>query len=109
MPEHYTFMVSNILFITHGILDKHLKKTTQIKSTLPPASYKTFIDTSSSPMLLSLHCKQISKVKNELDGQPSSLIARMHNSNYKATFPPMNLMLLELDTHLPHLDFKLLY
>ena len=32
----------------------------------------------------------------------------MHISNYKATFSPMHLVLLELDTHRLHLDFKIL-
>ena len=108
MPEWYTFMASNTFFIAPGILDKHLEKTTLIKSTLPPGSYKTSLDTSSPPKSLSLHCKQINKVKNELDGQPSSLLACMHVSNYKATFSPMHLVFLELDTHRPHLDFKIL-
>ena len=101
-------MASNILFIALGILDKHLEMTTQIKSTLPPGLYKTSLDTLCPLILLSLHCKQINKIKNELGGQTSSLIARMHVSNYKATFFPMNLVLLELETHLPHLNFKLL-
>ena len=82
MPQYYTFMASNIFFIALGIADKHLEKTTLIKSTLPPGSYKTSLDTSPPPQLLSLHCKQINKVKNELDGQPSSLLAVMHVSNY---------------------------
>ena len=32
----------------------------------------------------------------------------MHVSNYKTTFPPMHLVLLELDTHPSQLDFKIL-
>ena len=32
----------------------------------------------------------------------------MHVSNYKTTFSPIHLVFLELDTHLPHLDFKIL-
>ena len=32
----------------------------------------------------------------------------MHVSNYKATFFPIHLVFLELDTHRPHLDFKIL-
>ena len=36
IPEHYTFMASNIFFIALGITDKHLEKTTLIKLTLPP-------------------------------------------------------------------------
>ena len=57
---------------------------------------------------LSLHCRQISEVKNELDGQPSSLLARMHVSNYKVTFFPIHLVFLELDIDQPYLDFKIL-
>ena len=45
IPDHYTFMASNILFIALGILDKYLEKTTQIKSTLPPGSCKSSLDT----------------------------------------------------------------
>ena len=107
MPEQYTFMASNILFIAHGILDKYLEKTTQIKSTLLPGSYKASLDTSPPPRLLSLHCQQIKNVKNELDGQPTSLTARMHVSNNEATFSPMHLVFLELHTYLLPLDFKL--
>ena len=108
IPEHYTFMTSNIFFIALGIPDKHLEKTTLIKSTSPPGSYKTSVDTSPPSKSLSLHCKQINKVKSKLHGQPSSLLASMHVFNYKASFSPMNLVLLELDTHRDHLDFKIL-
>ena len=108
IPEHYKFMASNILFIALGISDKHLEKTALIKSTLPPGSYKTSLDTSPPPKSLSLHCKQINKVKNELDGQPSSLLASIHVSDYKPTFSPMNLVFLEVDLHRHHLDFKIL-
>ena len=106
--QHYTFMVSNIFFIALGIPDKDLEKTMLIKSTLPPGSYKTSLDTSPPSKLLSLHCKQMNKVKTELDGQPSSLIASMHVSDYKSTFSPMHLVFLELDMHRNHLDFKIL-
>ena len=108
IPEEYTFMTINAIFIALGIPDNYLKKATLIRSTLPPGSYKTSLDTSPPPKSLSLHCKQINKIKNELDGQPSSLLASMHVSNYKATFSPMHLVFLELDTHQPHLDFKIL-
>ena len=37
-----TFMASITIFIALGILGKYLEKTTQIKSTLPPCSYKRF-------------------------------------------------------------------
>ena len=108
IPEHYTFMASNNVFTALGILDKHLAKTMLINSTLPPRSYKTSLDTSPPVKSLSLHYKQINKVKNELDGQPSSLLASMHVSNYKATFSPMHLVFLELDMHQNDLDFKIL-
>ena len=108
IPEHYKFMADNTIFIALGIPNKYIEKTTLIKSALRPGSYKTSLDTSPPPKLLSLHCKQINKVKNQLDGQPSSLLARMHVSNYKATFSPIHLVFLELDTHRPHLDFKIL-
>ena len=106
IPQYHTFMASNIFFI--GISDKYLEKTTLIKSTLPPGSYKTSLDTLPPPKILLRHCRQINKVKNELDGQPSSLLASMHVSNYKTTFSPIHLVFLELDTHRQHLDFKIL-
>ena len=55
-----------------------------------------------------LHCKQINKVKSELDGEPSGLLASRNFSNYKATFSPIHLVFLELDIHQPDLDFKIL-
>ena len=108
IPEHYAFMASNTIFIAFGIPNNYLEKTTLIKSTLTLASYKTSLDTLPPPKSLSLHCKQINKVNNDLGGQPSSLLALVHVSNYKATFSPMHLVLLELDTHRPHLNFKIL-
>ena len=104
IPEDYTFMASNNIFIALGIQDKYLEKATLIRSTLPPGSYKTSLDTS-PPMSLLLHCKQI---KIELDGQPSSLLASIHVSNYKTTFSPIHLVFLELDIDQPNLDFKIL-
>ena len=108
IPKDYTFMASNTIFIALGIPNNYLEKTTLIRSTLPPGSYKTSLDTSPPPISFSLHCKQINKVKNELDGQPSSLLVSMHVSNYKATFSPIHLVFLELDIDQPHLDFKIL-
>ena len=85
IPENYTFIAANNFFIVLGIPNHYLEKTILIRSRLFPGSYKTSFDTSPPPISLSLHCRQISKVKNELDGQPSSLLARMYVSNYKAT------------------------
>ena len=107
IPEHYTFMASNNIFIALGIPDNYLEKTALIRSTLPLGSYKTSLDTSPPLKSLSLHCKKINKVKNELDGKLSSLLARMHVSNYKTTFSPIHLVFLELDTHESHLNFKI--
>ena len=75
-------------------------------ATLPPGSYKTSLDL--LPRSLSLHCKQINKIKNELDSQLSRLLASIHVSNYKATFSTIHLAFLELDTDRAHLDFKIL-
>ena len=38
IPEDYTFMVSNNVFIALGIQDKYLEKTTLIRSRLPSGS-----------------------------------------------------------------------
>ena len=106
--KDYTFMADNIIFIALGIQDKYLEKTTLIRSVLPPGSYKTSLDTSPPPKILSLHCKQINKVKNKLDGQPSSLLVSMYVFKYNASFSPVHLDFLELDIDQPHLDFKIL-
>ena len=36
------------------------------------------------------------------------LLVSMLVSNYKATFSPVRLLLLELDIHQPHINFKIL-
>ena len=107
-PKDYTTMTDNTIFIALRIQNNDLEKTTLIGSTLLPGACKTSLDTSPPPISLLLHCKQIKKVKNELDGQPSSLLARIHVSNYKAIFSPIHLVLLELEIDQPHLDFKIL-
>ena len=38
--------MDNTIFYAFDIQDKHLEKTKLIRSTLPPGSYKTFLDTS---------------------------------------------------------------
>ena len=108
IPKDYTFVADNTIFISLGIRDKYLEKITLIRSVLPPGSHKTSIDTSPPPKILLLHCKQINKVKNELDGQPSNLLASMHVFNYNTTYSPTHLVFLELDIYQPHLDFKIL-
>ena len=102
-------MADNTIFYALGIRDNYLEKATLIRSTLSPGSYKTSLDTSPPPKVFSLHCRQINKVKNELDRQPSSLLTSMHVSNYIETFSPVHSVFLELeDIHRPHLDFKVL-
>ena len=102
-------MADNTIFYALGIRDNYLEKATLIRSTLSPGSYKTSLDTSPPPKVFSLHCRQINKVKNELDRQPSSLLTSMHVSNYNETFSPVHSVFLELeDIHRPHLDFKVL-
>ena len=109
IPKDYTFMADNTIFYALGIQNNYLQKTTLFRSTLPTGSYETSLDTSPPPKIISLHCKQINKVKNELDGQPSRLLISMHVSNYNATFSPVRLVFLELeDIHQPHLDFEVL-
>ena len=108
MPEDYSLMVFNTIFIALGIQDKYLEKTMLIRSTLPPGSYKTSLDTSPPPKILSLHCKQINKTKNELDGQPSSLLVSTHVLNYAASFSPAHLVFLEIEDIHQHLDFRIL-
>ena len=101
-------MTDNTIFIALGMQDKYLEKTMIIRSTLLPGSYKTSLDTSPPPISLPLYFKQINKVKNELDGQSSSLLADMHVSNYKAIFSPIHLVFLELEIDQLLLDFKIL-
>ena len=67
-------MDDKTIFIALGIQDNYLEKTTAARSTLPPGSFKTSLGTLPPPKILSLHCRQINKVKNELDGQPSGLL-----------------------------------
>ena len=109
IPQYYTFMADNTIFIVLGIQYNFLEEITAARSTLLPGSYKTSLDTLPPPKILSLHCRQINKVKNGLDGQPSGLLTSMHVSNYYATFPPAHLIFLELeDMCHQHLDFKIL-
>ena len=108
IPKYYLFMADNAIFYALGMQEKYLGKTTLIRSALPPGSYKTSLDTSPPPKILSLHCKQINKAKNDLDVQPSSLLVSIHALNYSASFSPAHLVFLELKGIHQHLDFKLL-
>ena len=76
MPENYTVMVSIILFAAIGILGDYIEKK-HSTSQLPTGTYETSLDTSPTPKSLSLRYKQINRTKNEVDGQPWSLLACM--------------------------------
>ena len=65
IPKDYLFMADNTIFYALGIQDNYLEKTMLIRSTLPPGSYKTSLDTSPPSKILLLLCKQIKKFKNE--------------------------------------------
>ena len=108
VPENYAFTANNNFFIALGMPGKILKNININYSLVFSGLYKPQLVTTPPPKCLSLHCNQINKVKNELDGQPSSLLACMQVSDYEATFSPMHLVFLELDTHRHHLDFKIL-
>ena len=97
IPKEYLFMADNIIFYALGIQDNYLEKTTLIRSTLPSSSYKTSLDISPPPKILSLHCKLVNKTKNELDGQPSSLLFSTHVLNYATSFSLAHLVFLELE------------
>ena len=100
-------MADNAIFYALGMQDKYIEKTTLIRSNLPPDFYKTSLDTSPPPNSLSLHCNQINKFKNELDGPPSSLLVSTHVLNYTASFSPSHLDFLKLGDMHHHLDFKI--
>ena len=63
IPQDYRFMTSNSFFI--DIPNNLIEKIAHIKFTLPLGTYKTSLDTSPTQKL-SLHCKQINGVKNEV-------------------------------------------
>ena len=78
------------------------------KSLIFSSACQKSLDTSPLPKSLSLHCKQLNRAKNKVDGRASSLLACIQNSNYRVRFTPMHLVFLELDSHHLHLDFQLL-
>ena len=92
VPENYAFTADNNFFIALGMPEKILKNINIKYSLVFSGSYKTSLVTTPSPTTLSLHCNQINKVKNELDGQPSSLLVCMQVPDYEATFSPMHLV-----------------
>ena len=100
-------MADYAIFFALGIQDKYIEKTTLIRSNLPPDLFKTSLDTSPPPNSLSLHCNQINKFKNELDGPPSTLLVSTHVLNYTASFSSSHLDFLKLGDMYHRLDFKI--
>ena len=92
MQENYGFITENNFFTALGMPEKIIKNMNIKYSLVFSGSYKTQLLTKLPPKSLSFHCNQINKVKNELDGQPSSLLARMQVYDYKAAFSPMHLL-----------------
>ena len=67
---------------------------------------QNIFNTSIPLISLSLYCKQMNRVENKIDGKPSSPLSCKQVSDCKAAFTPMHLMLLKLDIHNCHFDFK---
>ena len=91
IPKRYTFIAINNYFIT------------LVKGN----TYEISTDTSSFPKSLLLHCKQINRVENKVDGQQSSLLTYIQVSDYKAAFTPMLSRTRHTSTSFQS-DFKLL-
>ena len=83
VPENYAFTADNNFFIALGMPEKILKNINIKYSLVFLGSHKTSLVTTLPPSL-SLHCNQINKVKNKLDGQQSNLLVCMQVSDYEA-------------------------
>ena len=88
VAEGYAFIADNNCFTALGIPEKILKNINIKYSLVFSGSYKTQLVITPPPKSLSLHCNQTNKVKNKVNGQPSSLLSSMHVSNFEATFSP---------------------
>ena len=108
MQKNYKLIVYNSFFIALGILGKFLREINIEKSLVLSGTNETSFDTLLRQKSLSLYCKQINRVKNEVDVQPICLLAHMRFSAGKATISPRHLLSLQLDTHFGTSDFKLL-
>ena len=105
MQKNYKLIVYNSFFIALGILGKFLREINIEKSLVLSGTNETSFDTLLRQKSLSLYCKQINRVKNEVDVQPICLLAHMRFSAGKATFSPRHLFSLQLDTHFWHFRF----
>ena len=106
IQEKYTVTTYITFFIVLGVTENYLKKFNKEKSLIFSEACETSLDTLSFPNSLSLYVKQINRIKNEVDEQPSRLLAWMQVSDYRDSFTPVDLVLQKLDIHHCHLDFK---
>ena len=63
ITKDYTLMAENTIFYALATQNKYLEKTMLIRSTLRPGSYKTYLDTSPPPNILSLHLSKSTESK----------------------------------------------
>lgn len=97
-------MAFNNFFIVLGRIGNYLEKTTSNKWTLPLAMNKISLDTSSLPKSLSVHCKYINRVANNVNRQSLSSLSYMQISDYKGGSAEMYWVSLDLQKHHCHLD-----
>ena len=106
VSEHVTIVASSIQFDGLNLLST--AQNGLQKSTLDSGFYQTSTDTSLPQKLWSRHYRQINRVKNKTDRQPSSVLMYMQVSDNKTIFTSIHLVFLELDAYHSHSDFKLL-
>ena len=94
IKENCVFTACNKFFIAFGVPYNSLKINIK-NSFVFSGLHKASLDTSLPPKLLSLYCKQINRVKKQVDGQPSSLLSCIQVSDYKVAFIAMYLEFLE--------------
>lgn len=103
VPANFTFTADNNFFIALGVPEKIFLKTNIKYSLVFSGSYKISL-VKNLPQ--NHYHYTVTKIKDGLDVQPSSLLACMQVSHYDAAFPPMQLGFLELDKGHCCLDFK---
>ena len=91
IPEHYIHMALNSLLMYLAYPSTNVEDYTT-NSDLHPDTNETSLDISPTSKSLSLHCKQISRAKNEIDGQKAYLVDYMQVFGYKTAFTPMHLV-----------------
>ena len=92
---HLWLLITFLLRLVYSVTSQ----LTRNKSASLPGAYKTSLDTSPPQKSLSLPCKQINSVANEVNGQLSSLLAYIQVSDYSTVGTAMYLVFLELGSH----------